>query len=85
MQQDISQDFTKLNQQQQDMLRLFKSPMPEQDYNEVDSLLKRLLKISILKWSAWKKRKAGLQKLMNNGVRNISDRRHKRNENCFRH
>lgn len=35
MPQDISQDFTKLNPQQQDMLRLFKSPMPEKDYNEV--------------------------------------------------
>jgi len=35
MPKNASGDFTKLNQQQQDMLRLFKSPMPEQDYLEV--------------------------------------------------
>ena len=35
MEQNLSGDIIRLNQQQQDMLRLFKSPMPEQDYNEI--------------------------------------------------
>jgi hypothetical protein len=43
MQQDLSQEITRLNQQQQDMLRLFKSPMPEQDYNEIKRFVVKTL------------------------------------------
>ena len=43
MQQDLSQDCTKLNQQQQDMLRLFKIPMSEEDYNEIKKFVVKTL------------------------------------------
>lgn len=43
MQQNLSEDITKLNQQQLDMLRLFQSPMPEQDYNEVKRFVVKTL------------------------------------------
>jgi hypothetical protein len=43
MQQDLSREITSLNQQQQDMLRLFKSPMPEQDYNEIKRFVVKTL------------------------------------------
>ena len=47
MQQNTSLDFPGLNQQQQDMLRLFKSPMPEQDYNEIKRFVVRTLSKNI--------------------------------------
>ena len=43
MQQNLSEDITRLNQQQLDMLRLFQSPMPEQDYNEVKRFVVKIL------------------------------------------
>ena len=43
MQKDLSQESTKLNQQQQDMLRLFKIPMPEEDYNEIKKFVVKTL------------------------------------------
>jgi len=35
----MEQNATRLNPQQQDMLRLFKTPMPEQDYNDIKRLV----------------------------------------------
>ena len=43
MQQNISTDFPRLNQQQQDMLRLFKRLMPEQDYKEIRRFIVKTL------------------------------------------
>jgi len=43
MQQNLSEDITRLNQQQLDMLRLFQSPMPEQDYNEIKRFVVKTL------------------------------------------
>lgn len=43
MQQNSSQEFTKLNEQQLDMLRLFKSPMPVADFKQIRSLAVQLL------------------------------------------
>ena len=43
MQQNLSEDIPRLNQQQLDMLRLFQSPMPEQDYNEIKKLVVKTL------------------------------------------
>ena len=36
-------DLSRLNQQQQDMLRLFKTPMQEQDYNAVRRFIVKTL------------------------------------------
>lgn len=38
-----SDEFAILNQQQQDMLRLFKSPMPEPDYDEIKRFIVKML------------------------------------------
>lgn len=35
--------YSQLNQQQQDMLRLFKNPMPEEDYTQLRRLAVQLL------------------------------------------
>lgn len=43
MAQTSSDEFTILNQQQQDMLRLFKSPMPEPDYDKVKRFIVKTL------------------------------------------
>jgi hypothetical protein len=43
MQQNLSEDITRLNQQQLDMLRLFQIPMPEQDYNEIKRFVVKTL------------------------------------------
>jgi hypothetical protein len=43
MVQDISQEFTTLNEQQLDMLRLFKSPMPDADFKKIKLLVVQLL------------------------------------------
>ena len=43
MQQNLSEDIPRLNQQQLDMLRLFQSPMPEQDYNEIKRFVVKTL------------------------------------------
>ena len=43
MPQNLSDEFTMLNQQQQDMLRLFKSPMPEHDFNEIKRFVVKML------------------------------------------
>jgi hypothetical protein len=43
MQQNLSEDITRLNQQQLDMLRLFQSPMNEHDYNEIKRFVVKTL------------------------------------------
>jgi len=43
MQQNLSEDIPRMNQQQLDMLRLFQSPMPEQDYNEIKRFVVKTL------------------------------------------
>jgi hypothetical protein len=43
MAQNISQEFTQLNEQQLDMLRLFKSPMPDSDFKKIKHLVVELL------------------------------------------
>lgn len=43
MAHDISHEFPKLNEQQLDMLRLFKIPMPESDFKEIRQLVIQLL------------------------------------------
>ncbi len=43
MAQDTSLEFTRLNEQQLDMLRLFKSPMPDADFKEIRRLVVQLL------------------------------------------
>ena len=43
MQQNLSEDIPRLNQQQLDMLRLFQSPMSEQDYNEIKRFVVKTL------------------------------------------
>ena len=43
MPQNLSDEFTMLNQQQQDMLRLLKSPMPEHDFNEIKRFVVKML------------------------------------------
>ena len=71
MQQELSEDITRLNQQQLDRLRLFQIPMPEQDYNEIKRLVVKTLAKNIDdEWNAWRRKKDGHRKLMNNGERN---------------
>lgn len=41
--EQISKEHAFLNQQQQDMLRLFKNPMPEPDYIEIKRFIVRML------------------------------------------
>lgn len=49
---------SQLNQQQQDMLRLFKNPMPEEDYNQLRRLAVELLAKQLdNKMDAWEKEK----------------------------
>lgn len=50
MQQNISREITQLNEQQLDMLRLFKTPMPEADFKQIRRLVIQLLnkKLDIL-------------------------------------
>ncbi len=43
MQQNVSEDITRLNQQQLDMLRLFQNPMAEQDYVEIKRFVVKTL------------------------------------------
>lgn len=43
MQQESSPKITRLNSQQQDMLRLFETPMSEQDFNEVKRFVVKTL------------------------------------------
>lgn len=47
-----------LNQQQQDMLRLFKNPMPDEDYNQMRRLAVQLLSKQLdNKLDAWENEK----------------------------
>jgi hypothetical protein len=47
-----------LNQQQQDMLRLFKNPMPDEDYNQMRRLAVQLLSKQLdNKLDAWESEK----------------------------
>lgn len=43
MPHNVSTDVTRLNQQQQDMLRLFKTPMSEEDYGEIRKFVVKTL------------------------------------------
>lgn len=45
--QQTSKEPVILNQQQQDMLRLFKNPMPEPDYTEIKRFIVKVLSKNI--------------------------------------
>lgn len=47
MEQDSSKEFTIINSQQQDMLRLFKNPMSESDYIEIKRFIVKKLSKNI--------------------------------------
>ncbi len=50
---EASNEFSKLNQQQQDMLRLFKNPLPGQDYLEIKRFIVQMLAKKLMeKWNA---------------------------------
>jgi hypothetical protein len=50
--------FNQLNQQQQDMLRLFKNPMPEEDYIQMRRLAVQLMAKQLdSKVDTWEKEK----------------------------
>lgn len=50
--------YDQLNQQQQDMLRLFKTPMPDEDYIQMRRLAVQLLSKQLdTKVEAWEKEK----------------------------
>ncbi len=51
--------FNQLNQQQQDMLRLFKNPMPEEDYIQMRRLAVQLMAKQLdSKVDTWEKEKS---------------------------
>lgn len=45
--EQASKESVVLNQQQQDMLRLFKNPMPEPDYTEIKRFIVKMLSKNI--------------------------------------